>query len=157
MNIQISELTSHDHSLWADMFEDYFGDDLGEELSPQVIREKLCPFILQQQQKGLLHIALLKVQESAAGFCIYQIDSPESDWCKRPGEGCIREFFIRKEFRRKGLGRKLCREALCELEKMGAKKVYLTADEAAGFWESCGFSNTGELCSNGQNYFELSL
>lgn len=87
------------------------------------------------------------------GFVIYQIDSEQSDWCKRPGWGCIREFYIRPEFRNRGCGQRLAAFAERKLRKLGARQIYLTADTAKIFWEHCGYSNTHEICSNDLEIF----
>ena len=34
------------------------------------------------------------------------------------------------------------------LRALGAEHLNLTSDDAAAFWERCGFSNSHELCSN---------
>lgn len=113
-----------------------------------IIRGKLADFIETQCESGCIHILLAWDGENPAGFSVYQIDMPESDWCKRPGWGFIREFYIKPEYRTKGLGTHLAACTEEALKKLGAEKLYLTSGPAAAFWEKCGWKNTGEFCSN---------
>lgn len=146
-------IMEYSHSLkpqWTDLFTSYFLEDLNCELSEDIVRGKLCSFILEQWEKGIIRISVCSVNERPMGFSIYQIDSPESDWCKRPGWGCIREFYIAPEYRRQGCGRKLSAYSEEQLRQLGASRFYLTAEDAIPFWECCGYSSTDTLCSNEQ-------
>lgn len=110
-------------------------------LSPQVITGKILPFVLSQWEKGIIRIDLCLAEDNAFGFAIYQIDAPESDWCKRPGWGFIREFYIRPENRRKGFGHAMAAHVAAALKDMGTAQVYLTSDNAMAFWQRCGFTD----------------
>jgi len=110
-------------------------------LSPEIITKKLLPFVLNQWEKGIIHIDLCLADDACTGFVIYQIDEPESDWCKRPGWGFIREFYIRPESRRKGLGHAMAAHVVAALKDMGTAQVYLTSDNAVAFWQHCGFTD----------------
>lgn len=115
----------------------------------QIIRGKLFQLIQDQWSRGYLHIRIGFSGREAIGFSIFQIDSPHSDWCKRPGWGFVREFYIRPEFRRAGFGRQLADHTVEALRAMGPEGLYLTAGgEAISFWSRCGWESTGGLCSN---------
>lgn len=134
-----------------EQFVRYAREDLEETCPDKILREKIWRGVfVTGWEKGLLSIALALADGEPAGFVIYQVDSPESDWCKRPGWGLIREFCIAPEFRRRGYGRALAEYAERELSRK-ADQLYLTAhDEAAvKFWTACGFSETGEVNKNG--------
>ena len=88
------------------------------------------------------------------GFSVYQIDSAKSDWCKRPGWGFIREFYVVPQYRKQGTGRLLADHTEAALRTMGAKQLYLTSTGGIPFWQSCGWDLTGELCSNEQYILE---
>lgn len=133
---------------WTNLFTSYFLEDLNCDLPENVVRGKLCSFILEQWEKGILYIAVSLVDETPMGFSIYQIDNTKSDWCKRPGWGCIREFYIAPSHRHKGFGAALAAYSEKHLRALGAERLYLTCDDAATFWEYCGYSNTHEICSN---------
>lgn len=146
MNI-IDFAPSH-YNAWSELFCIYFEGDLGSELDHHVLLSKLCPFIFGQWEKGFMQMRLAMEEDTVIGFSIFQIDKPESDWCKRPGWGCIREFFIHKDYRNCGYGKLLAQDSEHVLAEMGAKQLYLTSDDAIGFWEKCGYTVTEETCSN---------
>lgn len=136
------------YDAWAEEFCVYFAGDLESITDYEVLRQKLCPFILGQWEKGISQIRLAMEDNAVVGFSIYQIDRPESDWCKRPGWGFIREFYIRESCRHRGYGKRLALDSERLLIEMGAAQLYLTSDDAIGFWEKCGYRSTGEICSN---------
>lgn len=119
-----------------------------------VIREKLLPFIRKQFEAGIIRVSYAMEGETPAGFSVFQIDSPESDWCKRPGWGFIREFYVVPAFRKMGVGKRLAEYTEQELRTMGAEQLYLTSTEAVPFWQRCGWRLTDTLCSNGQYILE---
>lgn len=125
--------------------------ELGDDTPEDVVRRKLFPFIHKQFDAKLIRITLALEGGTPIGFSVYQIDIPESDWCKRPGWGFIREFYIAPEFRRRNAGRRLADDTEQRLRNMGCTQLYLTSDTAVPFWERCGYTNTNEQCSNGSN------
>lgn len=147
----IIDFSEEYYDTWADLFCTYFESDLQTICEHDILMSKLCPFILGQWQKGIIHIRLAVEDSKLLGFSIYQIDTKESDWCKRPGWGFIREFCVAKEHRRRGIGRMLAADSEKQLAQMGAENIYLTSMDAVEFWRKCGYSDTKELCSN-DNY-----
>ena len=138
----------------ASLFTAYFPELGGEDIPEDIIRGKLTDFIHDQHKKGIISISLLLDSDIPVGFSIYQIDTPESDWCKRPGWGFIREFYISPPYRKKGIGKLLCRHTEHQLRSMGAARLYLTADNAVPFWQKCGWTHTAEISTNGLYYLE---
>ena len=139
------------------MFVTYSVDDLKMQeedprLTAEFIEEKIAPFFIRQMERGNLTIDLLMEDGVPVGFSVWQIDRPESDWCKRPGWGFIREFYIERARRRSGFGRMLAEHTVRRLRAAGAEDLYLTTANA-GFWKACGFRETGERC-NGLMVFE---
>ena len=127
----------------------YFTDDIHSELSPDIIRKKIvCP-IVESWERGTPSLCIACEDQTSVGFCIYQIDSPESDWCKKEGWGFIREFYIKKPFRGRGYGRKLAAFTEKMLFGRGVQNMYLTADDAIGFWQTCGYADSGTVNENG--------
>ena len=122
--------------------------ELDCDVPEDIIRGKLADFIETQRELGRIHIVLAWDRENPVGFSVYQIDAPESDWCKRPGWGFIREFYIQPNYRSNGLGTQLAAYTEEALRKLGAEKMYLTSGPGAAFWEKCGWKNTGDICSN---------
>ncbi len=161
------EVRPYDSSLraqWTGLFLTYFIDDLrimdsDPRVTPEVLREKLCPFILKEVEQGTVSLDLAVTGGAPVGFSAYQIDRPDSDWCKRPGWGLIREFAVSGAFRRRGIGRALAAHTEGRLAEMGAARVYLTSSgEGAPFWLACGFRDTGERDGkNGNLIFEKEI
>ena len=154
---RIQDYTPDLAELWVEQFLRYAREDLGDmEIPEEILREKIAKGVfLKNQERGISSIAFAFCGEVPAGFAVYQVDSPEADWCKRPGWGLIREFCIFPEFRRKGYGKALADYAEERLFER-TDRLYLTAhDEGAGaFWTACGFTDTGEDDSNGCRIFE---
>lgn len=139
--------------LLADLMSAYMNElDCG--IPEEIIRGKLSDFIDTQFDARIIRIDLGIESERIAGFSVYQIDKPESDWCKRPGWGFIREFYIVPAFRKSGLGRALALHTEETLRTMGAERLYLTSDSAIPFWRSCGWRLSEEICSNDQPILE---
>lgn len=131
-----------------DMLVTYFQEDLNGSIPESIIRGKLISLISDLHAQGVIHIAIAIQETKTVGFSIYQIDSQASDWCKRPGWGFVREFYIAKEQRRNGYGRTLAEYTEQQLRQLGARQLYLTSDEAAEFWNRCGYQLTDETCTN---------
>lgn len=135
------------HPQFETMLVDYFFE-LESDIPEHIIRGKLQSHIQDHYSRKHLSIAIAMKNNNPIGFSIYQIDTTESDWCKRPGWGCVREFYITKAHRRRGFGTALAIHSEKHLLAMGAQGLYLTADTAVPFWENCGYCNTHEICSN---------
>ena len=135
------------HPQFVDMLVAYF-DELQSDIPEHIARGRLLDLIHAEQEQSIIHIALYLDNQTPIGFTIYQIDNPKSDWCKHPGWGFIREFYISPEHRNKGCGRQLADYSESELLLLGAKRLYVTADNCIGFWEHCGYVNTHTRCSN---------
>ena len=120
----------------------------------EIILGKLADFIDRQCQAGLIRIDLVMEEDLCIGFSVYQIDRPESDWCKRPGWGFVREFYVVPACRGRHTGKLLAEHTEQRLHSLGTEHLYLTSTEAALFWQKCGWTFTGELCSNGQYILE---
>lgn len=123
------------------------------DITEDIIRKKLFDVIHSQLDAGVISIDLAFVGDDLAGFSVYQLDTHESDWCKRPGWGFIREFYIAPVFRGNSKGRILSMHTEKSLRKLGAERLYLTTTTAAPFWQSCGWVST-DTCSNGQLILE---
>lgn len=143
-------------TMLSDMMVPYMAE-LDCDVPEEIIRGKLADFIETQCEAERIHVVVAFDGEKPAGFSVYQIDTPQSDWCKRPGWGFIREFYVRPECRTKGFGLHLAAYTEQALKKLGAEKLYLTSGPAAAFWEKCGWVNTGEVCSNDLTILEKEL
>lgn len=132
---------------FADLLCNYFSE-LDAQIPDHIIRGKLLDLILRLTQQQIIQTDLMTDGGTVVGFAIYQIDTPQSDWCKRPGWGFIREFYICPSFRRQGFGCHLSDHCYNALADLGATRFYLTSDSAIEFWEKCGWKKTTDICSN---------
>ncbi len=137
--MRMQPLNEENTARWSELFTDYFVTALAMPLTAEQVRDRLCPFLLDQWRRGVLRIDLAFEEEAAAGFSIYQVDTPESDWCKRPGWGFVREFYIAPPHQRRGLGSQLAEHTARALGEMGARDIYLTSDAAVDFWRQRGY------------------
>ncbi len=132
---------------FSQLLADYF-TEIHSDIPEHIIRGKLMDLIHSQQESGILRVDLLVTETKPIGFSIYQIDTPESDWCKRPGWGFIREFYVAPACRLQGFGGALAAHSEKQLRDMGAEHLYLTADDGIPFWKHCGWQETEEISSN---------
>ncbi len=140
----------YDRSLrtpFQEMLVAYFSE-IQSNIPDDIIRGKLLELIEKMYYEHTIHVAIPFSEAVPCGFSIYQIDTVQSDWCKRPGWGFIREFYITPPLRRRGIGKALSEYTEKHLRQLGATQLYLTADHVTAFWEKCGFYNTLETCSN---------
>lgn len=139
----------------SDLLVLYFPEVGGDDIPESIIRGKLTDLIDTQHRDGIIHVLLIQEQEIFVGFSIFQLDTSESDWCKRPGWGFIREFYVVPEYRHRGIGRQLAVHTEKRLRELGTDRLYLTSDPAAlAFWQRCGWRLTEEICSNDLSILE---
>lgn len=137
----------------ADMMADYMAElDCG--IPEEIIRGKLSDFIDSQCEKGIIRVCIAYEESNPVAFSVFQIDREDSDWCKRPGWGFIREYYVIPGYRKSGIGKALAAYTEQALRNMGAERLYLTSTGAVPFWQKCGWRLTEELCSNGQYILE---
>lgn len=148
MNIssKIRPYTASDYRAFEDMFDACFADDYKIDLTREQL-EEICAGITQQIEAGILFVDLLTQEGVAKGFIIYQIDSPQSDWCEKEGFGFIREIFIAPDLRNKKHGKDLVVHAESRFKALQVPNIYLTsAEESTGFWAKMGYQDSGEIC-----------
>ena len=146
----ITEYSQSMKAALADLMTAYMAE-LGSSMPEAAIRGNLSDFIDAQCEKGIICVSMAYEGEKPAGFSVFQIDTPESDWCLRPGWGFIREYYVVPAFRKHGIGRILADYTVQELKRMGAAGLYLTSTGAVPFWQKCGWTLTDELTDGGQS------
>jgi len=144
--------TAHKHILAA-LMADYMAE-LESDIPREIVLGKLADLIDRQCADRIIQLDLAMGEACCVGFSVYQIDTEKSDWCKRPGWGFIREFYVVPAYRKGGTGKALAAHTELQLRNMGAEALYLTSTGAVPFWEKCGWKLTEELCSNGQYILE---
>ena len=133
----------------ANLMADYMAE-LGSNIPEDVIRGQLSDFIDTMCERGIIRICIAYDCGNPVAFSVFQIDTPESDWCNRPGWGFIREYYVIPHCRKKGIGKALADHTEQELKNMGADNLYLTSTGAISFWQKWGWKLTGETTENGQ-------
>lgn len=139
----IKAIKEPDYESFVNMFNSYFLDDFKIELEHSKI-EEICLDIMERTKKQVIFLDLMKINNKSIGFIIYQIDSPESDWCQKEGFGFIREVYIDKELRKQGLGKLLVAHVEQALKDKNIEQIYLTSGDSGLFWSQCGYKTTYE-------------
>ncbi len=127
-------LSHYDDSSFKMAFCQYF-QELGISLSPD------NDVFLEMGKEGKKKLKTLLVLEGKEiiGFAMYQEDGL-TNWFFVEKIGFIREFWIKKDQRKKRIGSSLLQMVLIDLKKKGVRKILLTTDMAAVFYEKNGFS-----------------
>lgn len=116
-------------------------------------------YVLPDLKENLISVAVVLMGEAVEGFVIYQIDTPENEWCFKEGYGDIREIYVTPSARGINAGKMLLEFAEFKIEQQGIKKAYvLPTEETEGFFTHCGYSDNGEYCAELDNkVFEKTL
>jgi GNAT superfamily N-acetyltransferase len=141
------------HTFWHDYF------DETEDTSPENMLEKYLYNTIMEQDthKGTI-VELCFIEDEAAGFCSY---SPVwSSWSAHYiaeyknflgdyAVGKIFEYYVAREFRKRGIGQMMFEHCKNECEKKGAQKlVLIPLRNAESFWKYCSFKDTGRKDSD---------
>ena len=83
----------------------------------------------------------------AVGFLYGKVDKETDVGCVRDNWGYVMEFYVKPDYRRKGIGSKMFDRMREWYGKRGVLGYYLTADPINGelFWEALGFEKTREI------------
>lgn len=115
--------------------------------------------IIAKQHEASRCVKLCSYGDELIGFLYGVIDKPDKSY-NRAGWGCIVEFYVIPEQRRKAFGRDMLLYLEAFFRQNGVKHLYLTADPVTGkpFWTAMGFTATGEISpDNGQEIYEKML
>ena len=143
--IRVTDERPETTAIFLSLSKDYFSD-----LSPDE-REKFVQSILARQGEPNRWLLLLRYGDEYIGFVHMKVGG------ERPGWGFILEFYIVRNKRRLGWGRRLFNRIVNILQARGVENVWLwSAPEAEPFWYSLGFRETGEIM-NGRKVMVISL
>lgn len=123
---------------------------------PQILRKWTDRIIEKQSERGK-YLNLCYSNGNVVGFLFGKIDLPGDKGFTKAGRGCVVEFYVLPEHRRKGYGKEMFLHLQDIFKQDGAKAIYLTADPITGkpFWEAMGFIGIGEKCpETGQEIYE---
>lgn len=99
-----------------------------------------------------MHFEIVLVDGEPAGIAMFAIDLGTVYGLLEKGFGTIMEFYIRPDFRRRGIGTIFSCHAEEVLRQDGAANVYLCPDAVTGkpFWEAKGYSDSGKIDPDNQ-------
>lgn len=144
-NIIFRKCNASDKLVFKQLMGVYFRDDFKINIDDSRL-ENICNKVFEATGKGYMCLELIQLENKIIGFVNYQIDTPNSDWNEKEGFGFIREIFISKHYRGKGIGKEVVYYIETALYALGVTNIYLTSDEAGEFWMKCGYHKTNE-CS----------
>ena len=134
--IKVTPLSDRTEAEFAKLFENYYSElDCGED--PLHLFDE---YVIPDLKAGLLSADILEADGIFAGFCIYQRDDIDNEFCLREGWGDIREIYVIPSLRGQGLGRFMLYTAEMRLRERGAAKAYcLPSEGTEKFFEACGY------------------
>lgn len=144
-----------DYEQFEELFIAYY-EELGCEDEPCHLFDE---YVLPDLKENLFSVAVTEEDEKLIGFVIYQIDTPENEWCFKEGYGDIREIYISPSLRNTGVGSKLLTFAENRLTQNGVKATYvLPTEETENFFTANGYGDNGDYCAELDNkVFEKTL
>ena len=159
MEFKIEKIQEQDKEIFKEMLLDYL--HIEEEKRQEVAINLVENWIFVTEKKKIVYIDMAKIEDECIGFVIYQIDCKESDWCKRPGWGFIRELCVLEKYRQLGVGTQLLSHAESKLKALKPKGIYLTSEESwhvKKFYTKNGYENTHVRDDeNGEEIFEKGI
>lgn len=126
---------------------------------PEILKKWTESIVRKQYDDGRC-LKLCSYNSEIVGFLYGKIDKDDDKGFRKIGYGCIMEFYVTPECRRKGFGKAMYLEIEQFFRKNDVKHMYLTADPVTGkpFWEKMGFIKTDEISpDNNQQVYEKEL
>jgi len=154
-----TSVTDENHDIFHELMQKYakeLDEHQNRNTDPQILK-KWTDRIIEKQSERTVHLRLCYADDSVAGFMFGRMDLPDYKGFTKEGWGCIVEFYVLPEHRRKGYGKEMFLHLQDMFSQNGAKAMYLTADPITGkpFWEAMGFIGTGEISpESGQEIYE---
>jgi GNAT superfamily N-acetyltransferase len=127
----IQELSSHD----------------GTNKAENEIIDNLRKRIGIQGKRSDMHLEIAYLNDEPIGIANFAIDLGTIYDLIESGYGTVMEFYIKPEFRRKGLGKEFINHIENVLRNDGAKYMYICPDPVTGeqFWKAMGFVDSGKI------------
>jgi len=121
---------------------------------PEKFRNKWIDSIISMLGPHDRHLELCYLGDLPVGFLYGKIDHVDHKGYIKPGYGYIMEFYVKPDYRKRGIGTMMYRRLEGLFRADGAYTMYLTADPVTGrpFWEAVGFTNTGVKSPENQLY-----
>lgn len=115
--------------------------------SEEQIMDGLKKRISIQGSRKDMHFEIAVVDGEPFGIAMFAIDLGTVYGLLEKGYGTIMGFYIRPDFRRKGLGTILSRHIETVLRDDGAANMYICPDAVTGepFWKANGYKDSGKI------------
>ncbi len=126
---------------------------------PEILK-RWTDSIIAKQHEASRCLKLCYDGKELIGFLYGAIDKQGDKGYNRVGWGCIMEFYVIPEQRRKGYGKRMYGYLEAFFKAQRVNGIYLTADPVTGkpFWKALGFVSKGEFSpDNEQEIFEKTL
>lgn len=132
--------------LWVPFIREVNEHD-GTHQSKEQIIEGLKKRIAIQGSRKDMHFEIAFVNGEPSGIAMFAIDLGTVYGLLEKGYGTIMGFYIRPDFRRRGLGTAFSRHIEEALSADGAAKMYVCPDTVTGepFWKANGYSDSGKI------------
>ena len=99
-----------------------------------------------QGKRPDMHFEVFFQDDMPVGFANFAIDTGGIRGLIEASYGCVMEFYISPEFRRKGYGKSLYEHIEATLKNDGTQNIYLTSAIASiPFWIAMGFKESGKI------------
>jgi len=155
-DFEFLKINDANNPVFKDIFREYF-----EEIGIHLKEDTTIFDVIDKDVKEYdIQIIILILENVVIGFSMHQIDTKENPWCLSDGNGDIREFYIKKEFRYQGYGRILFNYIKSYFKNLNIEEIYLTAREVDGeaFWTKLGFNFTGIINEkNKQKEYKINI
>lgn len=111
----------------------------------EIILDGLNKRIAIQGKREDMHFEIMLLNDTPIGIAMFAIDLGTVYGMLEKGYGTVMGFYIRPEYRRKGLGKKFWYHIEEVLGEDGAKKFYICPDSVTGvpFWTKMEFADSG--------------
>lgn len=160
--INFVQINNDNSSVFIELMKTYAGEldkHQGRNTNPEMLKKWTESIIKKQFDNGRC-LKLCCYKSEVIGFLYGKIDKSDDKGFKKVGYGCIMEFYVIPEYRRKGFGKSMYLHIENFFRENDVKRMYLTADPVTGkpFWEAMGFISQGEFSpDNGQEIFEKAV
>ncbi len=131
-------------ALWVPFIKEVNGHE-GKVKSEGEISEGLKKRIAIQGSRRDMHFEIMFLKDVPVGIAMFAIDLGTVYGLLEKGYGTVMGFYIRPEYRNKGLGREFWLHIEAILRGDGAVKFYVCPDSVTGvpFWTRMGFADSG--------------
>lgn len=147
--IDYRNIEKSDYAEFLKLLTDYYreGEDADTE---QSVLDEFIKHLFSLAVENQIRGCFLYQDDVLAGFVLWMIDTPGSDYSEIPGFGTFLEIGICPSYRAQGMGRCAVEATEERMREADVKNFYVSVYPPAGaFWEKCGYRKTDKKASNG--------